>query len=166
MESNSVRLAKMRVQTTLCFQICHNLFGSALIARKWETAPPQIRPFWLLRYRCFAHLYFGLGRGPIIPPGPAMGLMDRKDLNSNKNKTIKRIALSHFFQRLSSCCPRCPFQKLTFFFASPSPSPLPCTGPIPSFPITSVLFRPALPLSPLSHIILDFLSPASLFSDP
>ena len=27
---------------------------------------------------------FGLGRGPITPPGPTMVRMDRKDLNSNK----------------------------------------------------------------------------------
>ena len=27
---------------------------------------------------------FGLGRGPITPPGPAVVRMDRKDLNSNK----------------------------------------------------------------------------------
>ena len=32
----------------------------------------------------FAHLYFGLGRGPITHPCPAMVLMDRKDQNSNK----------------------------------------------------------------------------------
>ena len=29
---------------------------------------------------------FGLGRGPITPPGPAMVRTDRKDLNSNKTK--------------------------------------------------------------------------------
>ena len=29
---------------------------------------------------------FGLGRGPITPPGTAMFLMDRKDLNSKTNK--------------------------------------------------------------------------------
>ena len=29
----------------------------------------------------FAHLCFGLGRGLITPPDPAMALTDRKDLN-------------------------------------------------------------------------------------
>ena len=32
----------------------------------------------------FAHLVFDLGRGPITPPGPAMVLMDQKELNSKK----------------------------------------------------------------------------------
>ena len=40
---------------------------------------------------------FGLGRGPIAPPGSAMVRTDRKDLNSNKTKqtnvTIIEIAL-------------------------------------------------------------------------
>ena len=36
--------------------------------------------------RWFAHMWSGLGRGPIIPPGPAMVFMDRKDLNSKNNK--------------------------------------------------------------------------------
>ena len=31
--------------------------------------------------RWFAHLCFGLGRGPITPPGPAMALTDQNDLN-------------------------------------------------------------------------------------
>ena len=40
----------------------------------------------------FVHLGFGLGRGPITPPGPAMVLMDRKELNSKKYEkyTAKR----------------------------------------------------------------------------
>ena len=29
----------------------------------------------------FAHVWFGLGRGPTTPPRPAMVFMDRKDLN-------------------------------------------------------------------------------------
>ena len=33
--------------------------------------------------------YFGLGRGPITPPGPAMLRANRKDLNSNKTKQEK-----------------------------------------------------------------------------
>ena len=32
---------------------------------------------------------FGLGRGPITPPGPAMVLMDQKDLNSKNKQTNK-----------------------------------------------------------------------------
>ena len=36
--------------------------------------------------RWFAHSGFGLGRGPITPPGPAMALTGRKDLNSTKPK--------------------------------------------------------------------------------
>ena len=44
------------------------------------------RPIWLLFSRWFAHLCFGLGRGPMTPPDPATVLMDRKDLNSNKTK--------------------------------------------------------------------------------
>ena len=37
---------------------------------------------------------FGLGRGPITPPGPAMVRMGRRDLNSNKTKqTNKNISL-------------------------------------------------------------------------
>ena len=40
--------------------------------------------------------YFGLGRGPITPPGPAMVRTDRKDLNSNKtNKQTIPNALSN-----------------------------------------------------------------------
>ena len=31
-------------------------------------------------------ILFGLGRGPITPPGPAMVWLDRKDLNSSKTK--------------------------------------------------------------------------------
>ena len=34
--------------------------------------------------------YFGLGRGPITPPGPAMV---RKDLNSNKTKQAESGAM-------------------------------------------------------------------------
>ena len=45
------------------------------------------RPIWLLFHRWFAHLCFGLGRGPTTPPGPAMVLMDRKDVNLNKTET-------------------------------------------------------------------------------
>ena len=38
---------------------------------------------------CFAHICFDFGRGPITSPGPAMVLMDRKDLNSkNNNKKV------------------------------------------------------------------------------
>ena len=32
---------------------------------------------------------FGIWRGPVTPPGPAVVRMDRKDLNSNKTKTNK-----------------------------------------------------------------------------
>ena len=32
---------------------------------------------------------FRLGRGPITPPGPAMVLMDRKDLNKKNYKHVK-----------------------------------------------------------------------------
>ena len=42
------------------------------------------RPFCLLFTRWFVHLYFGLGRGSITPPSPAMFRTDQKDLNSNK----------------------------------------------------------------------------------
>ena len=38
------------------------------------------RPFWLLSPGD-SPTYFGLGSGPITPPGPEMVLMDRKDLN-------------------------------------------------------------------------------------
>ena len=37
----------------------------------------------------FAHVCFGLGRGPITPPGPAMIITDRKDLNSTKKKKLQ-----------------------------------------------------------------------------
>ena len=46
----------------------------------------NIRPSWLLCYQWFGHLPFGLGRGPITPPGPAMVRTDLEDLNSNKTK--------------------------------------------------------------------------------
>ena len=36
--------------------------------------------------------YFGLGRGPITPPNPAMVRMDRKDLNLNKTNKMKLVA--------------------------------------------------------------------------
>ena len=40
----------------------------------------------------FAHLCFGLGRGSITPPGPAMVLMNRRGLNpKRKKKTTKNI---------------------------------------------------------------------------
>ena len=38
--------------------------------------------------RCFAHLCFGLGRGPITTPRPAMALTDRKHLNLTKQKLL------------------------------------------------------------------------------
>ena len=37
-------------------------------------------------FRWFTHLRFGLGRGPITPPGPAVVSMDRKDLNKIKKE--------------------------------------------------------------------------------
>ena len=45
---------------------------------------PYISASLAFFHQWFAHLCFGLGRGPITPPGPAMALMDRKGLNSNK----------------------------------------------------------------------------------
>ena len=33
-------------------------------------------------------IYFGLGKGPITPPDPAMVRTDRKDLHSNKTKKM------------------------------------------------------------------------------
>ena len=37
--------------------------------------------FWLLFFLVVRSPLFGLGRGAIIPPGPAMVVIDRKDLN-------------------------------------------------------------------------------------
>ena len=54
-----------------------------------SNLPPTayyIQPFSLVFHRWFAHLCFGLGRGQIIPPSPALFRTDRKDLNSNKTK--------------------------------------------------------------------------------
>ena len=56
------------------------------------------RPVWLLFSRWFAHLHFGLGRGPITPSGPATVRMGRKDLNStkpNQNSSQKETALNY-----------------------------------------------------------------------
>ena len=60
-------------------------------------------------------LYFGLGRGPITSPGPAMVPMDRKDLNSNKIKNkvwstmrdnflTERLRHSRLTERLIMSC--------------------------------------------------------------
>ena len=43
----------------------------------------------------FAYLYFGLRRGPITPPGPAVVLMDRKDLNLKKNQPVQAKTLTN-----------------------------------------------------------------------
>ena len=45
----------------------------------------SIRPFGYF-FSGVSPPLFGLERGPITPPGPAMVLTDRKDLNSNKTK--------------------------------------------------------------------------------
>ena len=50
-----------------------------------ECERHYIRPFWLV-FTGGSPTLFGLGRGPITPLGPAMVRMDRKDLNSNKQK--------------------------------------------------------------------------------
>ena len=42
--------------------------------------------------------YFGLERGPLTSPGPAMVRTDRKDLNSNKTKTNKKQKLPDSFR--------------------------------------------------------------------
>ena len=60
------------------------------ISRLWShhittSLPPLIRRFWLVFHRGSPTL-FGLGRGPVTPPDPAMIRMDRKDLNSNRTK--------------------------------------------------------------------------------
>ena len=44
--------------------------------------------------------YFGLGRGPVIPPDPAMVRTDRKDLNSNKTENKKAN------EKRTQCAPR------------------------------------------------------------
>ena len=64
----------------------------AFLLRSKLKAPKLLtcitRPVCILFSRWFAHLCSGLGRGPDTPPGPAMVLMDRKDLNTAKNRLI------------------------------------------------------------------------------
>ena len=56
----------------------------------WYGGQVQDKPildlFGYFFFGWFDRLCFGLGRGPITSPGPAIVLMDRKDLNSNKTK--------------------------------------------------------------------------------
>ena len=58
-----------------------------------QQRPPPVALCWgntlgLLGYFLWwvAHLCFGLARGPITLPGPAMVLMDQRDLNSKAKK--------------------------------------------------------------------------------
>ena len=59
-----------------------------VIAMSVRTATliPYTRPILATFLWWFAHLYFGPGRGPITPPGPAMVRLDQKDLNSKTKK--------------------------------------------------------------------------------
>ena len=65
-----------------CISVNAYLTGTTLAL----PSPNILGLFWLLCSRWFAHLCFGLGRGPITSPGPAMVRTDRKDLNSNRTK--------------------------------------------------------------------------------
>ena len=47
--------------------------------------------YWATFLRWFAHPCFGLGSGPITPLGPAMVLMDRRDLNSKPKNTYSKL---------------------------------------------------------------------------
>ena len=56
--------------------------GGSLIDTVQPSDPSYIlSTYWAAFLWWFAHLRFGLERGPIIPPGPAMVLMDQRDLN-------------------------------------------------------------------------------------
>ena len=52
----------------------------------------------------FAHLCFGLGRGPIIPPGPEMVVIDRKDLNKKKYQQILSAYWATFLWWFAHLC--------------------------------------------------------------
>ena len=52
--------------------------------------PSHISAYVGYFHQWFAHPCFGLGRGPITHPGPAMILMDRRNLNSKNTNTHER----------------------------------------------------------------------------
>ena len=73
-----------------------------------------ISAFWLLFLRWFARLVFALELGGVQltppPTGPAMGIMDRTDLISNKTKQSRGIKYEDripcpVIQNLQICCP-------------------------------------------------------------
>ena len=58
--------------------------------------------FWLFFFQVVRPPLFGLGRSPITPPGPAMALMDRKDLNpKHTHITTEMIVSKHVFAHLN-----------------------------------------------------------------
>ena len=64
-------------------EICHT---DGLRKFEIQIIPPILPVLRVALMWWFAHLCFGLGRGPITPPDPAMVLMDRRDLNSKTKK--------------------------------------------------------------------------------
>ena len=72
-----------------------------ILREQTNTEEDILSAYWATSLWGFDHLCFGLGRGSIIPPGPAMVLMDRMDLNLKKiQKAIQILTpmyhLPHF----------------------------------------------------------------------
>ena len=74
-----------------------SLYDHARLVREAWT-PGLLAVFF---FSWFAHPWFGLGRVPITPPGPAMVFVDRKDLNKKKNKKKQGSGMNLFTERSS-----------------------------------------------------------------